>query len=170
MKKCNYCRVEKPKTDFYKKLGSKDGLFWWCRTCHKQKAKARYHALAATPEYRETERKRINVFFQNNPDKRKEYSKKYLENNRAKIAAKLKKRYAAKLSRTPAWLCKEDAWLIEQAYGLAQLRSQLFGFQWHVDHVIPLQGKLVSGLHVPHNLQVIPAWDNRSKSNKFATT
>ena len=170
MKKCNYCHVEKPKTEFYKKLGSKDGLFWWCRTCHKQKAKDRYHALAKMSEYREAESKRINAFLQNNPDKRKEYSKKYLENNRAKINAKLKKRYTAKLSRTPVWLSKEDTWLIEQAYDLAQLRSRIFGFQWHVDHVVPLQGKLVSGLHVPHNLQVIPAWDNRSKSNKFATT
>lgn len=170
MKTCNYCRAEKPKTSFYKKPAAKDGLFWWCRDCHKEKMKSKYHELAASPEYREAEKMRVGVFLQNNPDKRKEYSKRYLENNRAKINAKLKKRYAAKRNRTPAWLSEEDTWLIEQAYVLAQLRSKVFGFQWHVDHVVPLQGKLVSGLHVPHNLQVIPAWDNRSKSNRFATT
>ena len=170
MKTCNYCRIEKPKTAFYKKPTAKDGLFWWCQDCHKEKMKAKYHQLASIPEYRNAEKTRVGMFLQNNPDKRREYSKRYLENNRAKINAKLSKRYAAKRSRTPVWLSKEDVWLIEQAYEIAQLRSQVFGFQWHVDHVMPLQGKLVSGLHVPHNLQVIPAWDNRSKSNKFATT
>jgi hypothetical protein len=170
MKKCNCCHIEKPQTEFYKKPTAKDGLFWWCRSCHKEKMKTKYYELAATSEYREAERVRVLTFLRDNPDKRREYGKNYSRDHRAEINAKLKKRYAAKRNRTPSWLSQDDAWLIEQAYDLAQLRTQVFGFQWHVDHVIPLQGKLVSGLHVPHNLQVIPAWDNRSKSNKFATT
>lgn len=72
--------------------------------------------------------------------------------------------------RTPRWLQEDDFWLMEQAYELARVRTQLFGFPWQVDHVLPLRGKLVSGLHVPHNLQVIPARDNRSKSNRFAVS
>ena len=56
--------------------------------------------------------------------------------------------------------------MIEEAYSLAQLRTQMFGFPWHVDHIIPLQGKKVSGLHVPSNIQVIPALENVKKSNK----
>ena len=60
--------------------------------------------------------------------------------------------------------------LLFKVYDLAVLRTRLFGFKWHVDHVIPLQGELASGLHVLHNLQVIPASDNLSKSNQFTVS
>jgi hypothetical protein len=69
--------------------------------------------------------------------------------------------------RIPTWLSEDDKWVIEQAYELAALRSKMFKFKWHVDHIIPLNGKLVSGLHVPTNLQVIPGIDNFRKSNKM---
>ena len=170
MKTCNYCHLEKPATEFYKKPTSRDGLYWWCRDCHKEKMKAKYYELASGSEYRAAEQIRVCEFWRNNPQKRAEAGKRYLEGNRAKINAKLQKRYAAKKNRMPKWLSGDDFWLIEQAYELAQLRTQIFGFQWHVDHIVPLQGELVSGLHVPHNLQVIPARDNLSKSNKFAPT
>ena len=47
MKTCNKCHVEKPKSEFYKKSTASDGLFWWCRDCHKVYVKAKY-ALAYT--------------------------------------------------------------------------------------------------------------------------
>lgn len=91
---------------------------------------------------------------------------KYKAANTAKTNASTAKRRSAKLQRTPAWLTVDDYWIIEQTYSLAALRTKLFGFSWHVDHVIPLQGKKVSGLHVPNNLQVIPWVDNVKKANK----
>jgi hypothetical protein len=57
--------------------------------------------------------------------------------------------------------------MIEQAYEIAALRTEMFGFSWHVDHVAPLLGKKVSGLHVPQNLRVIPGLENMSKGNRF---
>ena len=56
---------------------------------------------------------------------------------------------------------------IKQAYELAILRTKKFGFLWHVDHIIPLNGVNVSGLHVIENIQVIPAAENLLKNNKY---
>jgi len=88
--------------------------------------------------------------------------------NKGKVNANYKRRYAAKLNRTPAWLTEDDFWMMDEAYRLAQLRKTLTGIDWHVDHIIPLQGANVSGLHVPTNLQVIPAKANLSKGAKWA--
>lgn len=67
------------------------------------------------------------------------------------------KRRAKILERTPKWA---DLQKIKELYLSAKR-----GFQ--VDHIIPLQGKLVSGLHVENNLQIIPKLENILKSNKF---
>jgi hypothetical protein len=92
--------------------------------------------------------------------------KVYRAENAAAIAAYNRARQTAKLQRTPKWLSVDDHWLMAQAYELAAIRTKLFGFPWHVDHIFPLQGRRVSGLHVPTNLQVIPGTDNCKKSNR----
>jgi len=101
-----------------------------------------------------------------NHENTKFVKREYKRNNPSKNVAYLAKRRSAQLKRTPAWLTETDRWMIEQAYELSALRTKLFGFSWHVDHIIPLQGKYVSGLHVPTNLQVIPATENLRKANK----
>jgi hypothetical protein len=74
---------------------------------------------------------------------------------------------AAKLKRTPKWLSKDEKWMIGEIYHLADVRTKATGIAWHVDHIIPLRGEFVSGLHTPYNLQVIPAIDNLRKSNRY---
>jgi hypothetical protein len=91
----------------------------------------------------------------------------YKKANPNKQAEKEAKRRTAKLQRTPAWVTQDDQWLIAQAYELASIRTKLFVFQWQVDHIVPLQGKNVSGFHVPENIQVIPRADNARKSNCY---
>ena len=93
--------------------------------------------------------------------------KAYKKNNPGKVMADGAKRRSAQLKRTPHWLDDDGYWMIEQAYELSALRTKIFGFAWHVDHVLPLQGKYVSGLHVPTNLQVIPATENLRKAHKY---
>ncbi|CAB4154697.1 hypothetical protein UFOVP654_23 [uncultured Caudovirales phage] len=109
----------------------------------------------------------IEVWSKRNPEKVKAYAKKTKALNSGRVLAHTVKRRLAKIKRTPSWLSNDDHWMIGQAYELAALRTKTFGFSWHVDHILPLQGKTVSGLHTPYNLQVIPGADNVRKSNSF---
>jgi hypothetical protein len=103
-----------------------------------------------------------------NPEKVKQYIKKAKLNNKGLVNASIARRKHAQSKRTPVWLTADEFWMMEQAYALAALRTKMLGFSWQVDHILPLQGSLVSGLHVPYNLQVIPQADNVRKSNKFS--
>jgi hypothetical protein len=102
-----------------------------------------------------------------NPDKRAAARARWeAANPGVSTAAKANNRLARK-KRVPTWLTEDDRWIIAQAYELAQLRTERFGFAWHVDHIIPLNGKKVSGLHVPNNIRVIPGAVNMRKHNSF---
>jgi len=97
----------------------------------------------------------------------REYQNTYRKENKYKVNALNRLRKYQKMQRTPFWLTLDDKWFMEEVYHLAQLRTKMLGFEWHVDHIIPIKAKNVSGLHVPNNLRVIPAKENLSKHNKF---
>ena len=74
-------------------------------------------------------------------------------------------RRAAKIQRTVSW-ANLDA--IRAIYTECSALNSLHGKRtYHVDHIIPLQGSMVSGLHVESNLQIVLAIDNLTKSNKY---
>lgn len=97
----------------------------------------------------------------------REYQNTYRKEKKYKVNALNRLRKYQKMQRTPSWLTLDDKWFMEEVYHLAQLRTKMLGFEWHVDHIIPIKATNVSGLHVPNNLRVIPAKENLSKNNKF---
>lgn len=65
---------------------------------------------------------------------------------------------------TPVWV---DADQLEAVYIEAWRMRMLSGMAYAVDHIVPIRHPLVAGLHVPWNLQVLPAWANSRKGNRF---
>ena len=122
-------------------------------------------------EYRKKENERTLAWyhanFEKNKDKKNARNRAWRANNKGIINFHTNKRYTAKKQRLPIWLTKENELQIKAMYMLASFLNKSTGVQWHVDHIIPLQGKNVSGLHVPENLQVIQGSLNNRKSNKF---
>lgn len=115
---------------------------------------------------KEVMRQRTKKWMDANSEKMDQIRKDWYVKNKAKAAAVVRRRQASKQNRTPKWLTVDDHWMMVQAYELASLRTKMLRTLWTVDHIIPLQGKMVSGLHVPWNLQVISARENYSKGNR----
>ena len=96
-----------------------------------------------------------------NPDKVAAIRKRYYEKNSAKDIARVRRRQG-KIKHCEIFM---NAGELAEIQGLYDFCRIFKGFE--VDHIIPLNGKLVSGLHVLSNLQVIPTHENRSKQNKY---
>ena len=80
--------------------------------------------------------------------------------------AKIRERHAIRRRASPKWLTLSHKREIRTIYHAATLAEKHTGIQHHVDHVQPLSGKDRCGLHVPWNMQIIPATDNVRKHNK----
>jgi hypothetical protein len=129
---------------------------------------------AANPE-KVKEQTRLSAAKQRaaNPEKVKEQNRlsaaKQKAANPEKVNEKLRvsgaKRRAAKLQRTPAW-CNHE--LIKLIYAHATHIEEL-GIKCHVDHIVPLQGKKVCGLHVHNNLSVVTDLENLKKNNRHGS-
>jgi hypothetical protein len=90
----------------------------------------------------------------------------YRKRNRGKKAAEWVAWYADRLQRTPPWA---DLKAIRKIYEESHRVTKATGLEHHVDHIIPMRGKLVSGLHIAENLRVLPGPENLAKGSKFMT-
>ena len=91
--------------------------------------------------------------------------REYRQNNKGKIAALNAKRKKHVKQRTPLWANLDK---IKSYYNVCAFFNEINGYvKYHVDHIIPLQGKNVSGLHVHNNMQLLLAAENIAKKNKF---
>lgn len=172
-KKCSCCSDVLALSSFFKDVNVKNGYRAACKNCMNNKA-AKWRK-----ENKEYKAKKDKEYHQANLSYIKEQKKKYRLENKEAIALSLKlwqranpdkcnarnsKRRAAKLNATPSW---SDLKKVAVYFEYAQLCSKVLKQSFHVDHVVPLQGKTVCGLHVPNNLQVLPATLNHSKNNHW---
>lgn len=158
MKHCSNCNQTKEFTEFYTNRGKHH---CYCKECTKQK----------NIEWKQANKDKVafydKVWQQFNKDKKSKNYKNWQVNNRAKVNSYNSYRRALELQATPKWLTVSQKLLMECKYSLAVMFSKYSTEQHHVDHIVPLNGKTVCGLHVPWNLRVIPAKENLRKSNKI---
>ena len=100
-------------------------------------------------------------------DDRRQYRNTWKENNPELVKADNKHRRNKHRLATPNWLTQEHKAQIKQKYIEAMAITRGTGVAHVVDHIVPLRGELVSGLHVPWNLAVITSKANSKKSNKI---
>ena len=89
---------------------------------------------------------------------------RWAQENPEKVRAASARRRTAQLRATPPW---SDRAAIEAIYQAAVDLERATGIRHHVDHIVPLRGRTVCGLHVPANLRVIPAAENQAKGNRL---
>lgn len=107
---------------------------------------------------------RAKAYRERNRDILREKNKAYAKANPAQVCARARKRQATVRQALPKWA---DLQAIKQFYVHAAQMTRETGIPHHVDHICPLAGKTVCGLHVAHNLRVVPAEVNLRKSNKL---
>ena len=160
MKTCKHCNQEKNLSDFYKAKTSKDGHHSNCKVCHSIYNKKKYYAN------HEDNRIRLSKYYEDNHEKEKAARREHYQKNKSTYLFNFYKREERLKEATPDWLTEFMLSNIKQIYQKRQEISQLTGIEHHVDHIVPIQGENVCGLHVPWNLQIITAEENLKKSNK----
>jgi len=153
---CIKCAIAKPVSEFHKNSTYTSGLDGRCKACKKEAHQASY------------KRNRLKILEKNkawinaNPEKYQVVQERYRANNSEKFAAKTaKRRYLYNAGSIN--LNQGQKVEIEYLY----MYNKIMPGAWDVDHIVPLNGKDICGLHIPENLQVISQKENKMKTNKF---
>lgn len=160
-KLCIKCDTVKRLKFFSKDKYKKDGLQNYCKSCIKLYNKKYYI------ENKDKIINNVNIYKSNNKEKVKTYlklySKEWRNNNKSKNCHKAALYRTRKLNASNI----ADIENIKQAYKKCSEINKITGITHHVDHIIPLKGKDVCGLHVSWNLQIIKAEDNLKKGVNY---
>jgi len=176
MKKCKECKAEKSLEDFRQnKVNGKLYYRGRCKKCEtkvnyeytlKRKEKDRKKYLKDKKESYQRNAQTYAKYREDNKEYRREQNKEWKLKNRAHCTHKENMRRAKKLKATPNWLTEQHIEEIKNKYKESkELTTKETTYT--VDHIIPLQGETVSGLHVPWNLQILTLEENSSKKNKI---
>ena len=166
MKHCWKCKQTKEVIEFGQNRSKPDGLASECKPCKREQDKkyALKNKEAIKQKTKEWYYKNKDSFTEAQKEKRKLSDQRYRKRHPDRLASKNMKRLARKIDATPAWA---DKVAIDYVYYAAKVIERVYGTKWHVDHIIPLKGKTVCGLHVHNNLQLLAPLDNIKKSNKL---
>lgn len=150
-KKCTGCKKILSVNAFRKDKQKPTGLTSKCKKCRAFDRRSFYK------KNKRSELERNKIWWKKNKDYHRKLMRDHFKNNKEYYKAKNAKRRAIKVSATPPW---------------ADLEGILFFYIFcpagcHVDHIIPLQGDIVTGLHTLENLQYLPASKNLSKGNTY---
>jgi hypothetical protein len=197
MKTCKKCSIQKDELEFFKCKTTKDKLRGACKVCMKQENKEycsqnKEAVKQYKHKYIDANREELNQRVRDdrklNPAKHYGYSRKWKKSNPEKVRAADQRRRQANPEKTKESNrrnnennrgTKNSVNARRRAYKLkATLDINLYKIElkniydncpkgFHVDHIVPLAGKEVCGLHVPWNLQYLPALENIRKRNKL---
>ncbi len=161
---CPCCKEDKENSFFYIDKIRKTGLSYYCKSCTTVKNKEKYEAN------KEKRLLKMKQYYYKNKEQLLQDSKirckEWREKNKDRHNAKAAKYRSSKLKASPKWADNDK---IQQYYSVAKYLDWISGgfVKHHVDHIVPLQGKTVCGLHVENNLQILTSKDNFSKHNKW---
>lgn len=153
MKHCPGCQIDLPLSSFGKHL---NGLKPRCRPCRVAEVTT---YIGRNPVEHKARCARYRAA---NPARRAATVAAWAKKNKDRMCAATARHSAAKLRAVPTWA---DHDLIAGLYEYARIMRE-HGVDCHVDHMVPLQGRTVSGLHTHANLTVLTASDNTSKGNR----
>jgi len=160
---CKTCEEEKPIEDFGLKKGKGGNYYprYLCNPCHTKYNLANRKKSGRKTSAKTSERAReraLGYYYEN----------RYTQSFKVKVCANAASYRSAKLHATPPWITEFQNEEIKNFYWLSRDLAAVSGEIYHVDHIVPLQGKNICGLHVPWNLQILPADINLSKGNSYA--